>query len=79
MVGFGLLRELASGEPADRWLYGLVQLAKWFLCGFCSMFLLCVFIILMLVSLAFHWIIDPQQSVKTVLICWSTTHVEHTP
>ena len=37
MAGFGLLRELASREPAGRWLYGLVQLAKWFLCGFCSM------------------------------------------
>jgi len=37
MAGFGLLRELASREPAGRWLYGLVQLAKMFLCGFCSM------------------------------------------
>ena len=35
MAGFGLLRELASRETAGRWLYGLVQLAKWFLCGFC--------------------------------------------
>jgi len=34
MAGFGLLRELTSREPAGRWLYGLVQLAKWFLCGF---------------------------------------------
>jgi len=30
MAGFGLLRELASREPAGRWLYGIVQLAKWF-------------------------------------------------
>jgi len=37
MVSFGLLRELASREPAGRWLYRLVQLAKWFLYGFCSM------------------------------------------
>ena len=37
MAGFGLLRELASREPAGRWLCGLIQLAKWFLCGFCSM------------------------------------------
>jgi len=37
MAGFGLLRELASREPAGRWLCGLVQLAKCFLCGFCSM------------------------------------------
>jgi len=37
MAGFSLLRELASREPAGRWLCGLVQLAKWFLCGFCSM------------------------------------------
>ena len=37
MAGFGLLRELACREPACRWLCGLVQLAKWFLCGFCSM------------------------------------------
>jgi len=37
MVSFGLLRELASRESAGRWLYGLVQLAKWFLCVFCSM------------------------------------------
>ena len=37
MAGFGLLRELASTEPAGRWLCGLVQLAKRFLCGFCSM------------------------------------------
>ena len=37
MVGFGLLRELAFREPAGRWLCGLVQLAKWCLCGFCSM------------------------------------------
>jgi len=37
MAGFGLLRELASRKPAGRWLCGLVQLAKWFLCNFCSM------------------------------------------
>jgi len=37
MVCFGLVRELASREPAGSWLYGLVQLAKWFLCEFCSM------------------------------------------
>ena len=37
MAGFCLLRELASREPAGRWLCGLAQLAKWFLCGFCSM------------------------------------------
>jgi len=37
MAGFGLLRELASSESAGRWLYGLAQLAKWFLCGFCSL------------------------------------------
>jgi len=37
MAGFGLLRELASREPAGRWLYELVQFAKWFLCSFCSM------------------------------------------
>ena len=38
MAGFaGLLRELASRESAGRWLCGLVQMAKWFLCGFCSM------------------------------------------
>ena len=37
MAGFGLLRELASTEPASRWLCGLVQLAKWFLYGFCTM------------------------------------------
>ena len=37
MAGFGLLRELASREPASRWLCGLVQLAKRFLCGFWSM------------------------------------------
>ena len=37
MAGFGLLRELASRGPAGRWVYGLVPLAKWFLCGFCSM------------------------------------------
>jgi len=37
MAGFGLLRELASRQPAGRWLYGLAQLVKWFLCGFCSM------------------------------------------
>ena len=24
MAGFGLLRELASREPAGRWLYGLI-------------------------------------------------------
>ena len=35
MAGFGLLRGLASREPASRWLYALVQLAKWVLCGFC--------------------------------------------
>ena len=34
---FGLLRELASREPAGRWLYGLVQLAKWILCFFFAM------------------------------------------
>jgi len=37
MAGFGLLRELASKEPAGRWLYGLVQLAN----GFCVVFVLC--------------------------------------
>ena len=37
MAGFDLLRELASREPACGWLCGLVQLAKWFLCGFFSM------------------------------------------
>ena len=37
MADFDLLMELASRGPAGRWLYGLVQLAKWFLCGFCSM------------------------------------------
>jgi len=37
MVGFGLLRKLASRQPAGKWLYGLVQLAKWFLCSFCFM------------------------------------------
>ena len=37
MAGFGLLRELASREPAGRQLCGFVQLAKWFLCGFSSM------------------------------------------
>jgi len=37
MEHLGLLRELAPREPAGRWLCGLVQLAKWFLYGFCSM------------------------------------------
>ena len=37
MASFDLLRELACREPTGRWLCGLVQLAKWFLCGFCSM------------------------------------------
>ena len=37
MTCFGLLRELASRKLAGKWLCGLVQLAKWFLYGFCSM------------------------------------------